>query len=844
MDQSFIFSKGLTDEKAQELFEKFGPNEIAEVRKFTLLKSFLSQFDNVLTYLLIAAGLVALLMGESVDSFFIFLIVTLNAFFGLYQEFKAEKALSQLKKLTSTIVRVIRNRKEQQIDSRMLVPGDIIYIDEGTKVPADCVILDSKHLEVNEASLTGESLPVIKQNKDELFAGTVIAKGRAHAQVAKTGEKTKFGQIAKTLSTIKEGKTPLQKKLEIFTKQVGFIGILASVTVFVLSFIQEKTLLESFLFAVSLAVAAVPEGLPAVMTITLAIGVERMAKKGAIVRKLNSIEALGSVTLVATDKTGTLTTNQMRVKKIFVDNAVYDIDTPPKLSNVAFGQLTTNGILCSTASLVEKTDSDGFDVIGDATEGALLIMAHDVGLMPDDTKKSWKILDEKSFDAVTKRMSVVVEQDKKKLVYTKGAPESILSICTHVMSGGKHVILDAKKKKAIEKEFERFAGQGLRMIALSFKQHHGVSIETDQIFIGFVGIADPIRLGVREAVLKAHAAGIKVVMITGDSPLTAKVIASEAGIAVKDDDILTGQQLDDYSDTELTPLLKKTTVFARTSPQHKYRLVKLFQTQGNVVAVTGDGVNDALALKQADVGVAMGITGTDVAKETAHIILTDDNFATLIGAIEQGRNIFKHIKNAIKYLLACNMGEVIYIVTAVIFHLPVLTPLQLLYINLVTDGLPAISLAFSPNDGNVMKELPRRVMTILDHLDYRYIIMVGIATAVFSYVSIFSFDAIKDAILVSTILFTTIIVIQQFILADLWLSHKPILRSLHYFQKPIFIIGFLFPFILHPFIVYTPFFQHVFNLTAMNFSHVVVSIFSSLLIFAPIVMFRKHYLPR
>lgn len=840
MDQSLLFSKGLTDTKTDALLKLYGPNEIAEVRKFTLLKSFLSQFDNVLTYLLMAAGGVSLLVGERVDSFFIFLIVILNALFGLYQEFKAEKALSQLKKLTVTIVRVIRNKKEQQIDSRLLVPGDIIYIDEGAKIPCDCTIIDSRHLEINEASLTGESLPVLKQDADAIFAGTVVAKGRAYAQVTKTGDATKFGQIAKTLSTIKTGKTPLQKKLEVFTKQVGFIGIIASLIVFILSFIQDKSLLESFLFAVSLAVAAVPEGLPAVMTITLAIGVERMAKKGAIVRKLNSIEALGSVTLVATDKTGTLTTNQMRVKKIFVDGAVFDSEKPPKSTDPAFLKLVMNGVLCSTASVVEKEDGE-YEVIGDSTEGALLIMANRVGITPHLMKTDWQIIDEQPFDAVTKRMTVIVTNGKEKTVFTKGAPESILSICTHVLSKNVHVPLTKVRKVAIEKEFERFAKQGLRMIALSYKEHRGGHIESDQVFLGFVGIADPMRSGIREAVSKARNAGIKVVMITGDSPLTARVIATEAGIAEKGDTILTGQQLDEYSDTDLIPLLPKISIFARTSPQHKYRLVGLFQKLGEVVAVTGDGVNDALALKQADVGVAMGITGTDVAKETAHIILTDDNFATLIGAIEQGRNIFKHIKNAIKYLLACNMGEVIYIVTAVIFHLPVLTPLQILYMNLVTDGLPAIALAFSPNDGHVMKEKPRRVMTILDHIDYRYIMLIGVATAAFSYASIHSLIGVADALIISTVLFTTIIATQHFILADLWLSHKPILKNLRLLKKPIFIIGFLFPFLLHPFIIYIPFFQNVFSLSAMNYSHVGISLLSSLLIFIPIVAFRKQF---
>ena len=431
MEQTLLFKKGLSSHKVQTLLKQYGNNEISEVKQFTLIKSIIGQFDNVLILLLIAAGGVSFFVGERLDSLFIFLIVILNAFFGLYQEFKAEKALSYLKKLTITTIRVIRDGKEQQIDSRNLVPGDLIYIEEGTKIPADCQIVESRNLEINEASLTGESLPVVKNSRDpnnsQLFMGTVVAKGRGYAQVLKTGNQTKFGTIAKTLSTIKETKTPLQKKLDGFTKQIGIIGIVASSVVFILSFIQEKSLIESFIFAVSLAVAAVPEGLPAVMTITLAIGVERMAKKKAIVRKLNAIEALGSITVIATDKTGTLTANQMRVKKIFVENNVYDITNSPLLSNHPFSKIILNGILCSTATLVTKVDhGKDFDIIGDATEGALLLMAHKVGMISEIVRKKWKVTDERPFDPVTKRMTVVVEHEKEKFIFTKGAPESIL----------------------------------------------------------------------------------------------------------------------------------------------------------------------------------------------------------------------------------------------------------------------------------------------------------------------------------------------------------------------------------------------------------------------------------
>ncbi len=846
MEQTSLFKKGLTSYKVQTLLEKFGYNEISEVKQFTLIKSIIGQFDNVLILLLIAAGVVSFFVGERLDSLFIFLIVILNAFFGLYQEFKAEKALSYLKKLTITTIRVIRDGKEQQIDGRFLVPGDLIYIEEGAKIPADCQIVESRNLEINEASLTGESLPVVKNihdpNSNQLFMGTVVAKGRGYAQVLKTGNYTKFGTIAKTLSTIKETKTPLQKKLDGFTKQIGIIGIAASSVVFILSFIQEKSLIESFIFAVSLAVAAVPEGLPAVMTITLAIGVERMAKKKAIVRKLNAIEALGSITVIATDKTGTLTANQMRVKKIFVENNVYEITNPPLLTNQPFSKIVLNGILCSTAALVTKIDhGKDFDIIGDATEGALLLMAHKVGMIPEEIREKWKIIDELSFNPVTKRMTVVVTLGKVRpyIIFSKGAPESILSISSQILIGNKPTLLTPHHISRIENEFERFARQGLRMIAFSYKENDNSDFEKDQIFLGFVGIADPIREEVFAAVKKTQEAGIKVIMITGDNLLTAEAIGIETGIIKVGEDIMTGTQLDDYSDEELIPILAKVKIFARTSPVHKYRLVKLLQKQGEIVAVTGDGVNDVLALKQADVGVAMGITGTDVAKETAHMIITDDNFATLVGAVEEGRNIFNHIKNAIKYLLACNIGEVIYVIVAVIFQLPIVTALQLLYINLVTDGLPAMALAFSPNDSNIMREKPRRVMTILGKHDFKYIFLVGVFTAVLAFLSFLPSLIFSQPKIAVTLVFTSIIIIQQFILVDIWLSHKSIFTHFSLLKKPIFVIGFFFPFILHPFIIYNSFFQNAFSVTSLSFWYIFSSIFISLLIFIPLELFKK-----
>ncbi len=807
MDKDKIYNLGLTSIKAEELLKTYGKNELTEKKQFTLIKSFISQFNNFLIYLLIAAGIVSILVGEPLDSFFIFLIVFLNACFGVYQEFRAEKSLEKIKEMTIAKVRVIRDGKEIEIDSRYLVPGDLIYLEEGAKIPADGKLIHTHHFEVNEASLTGESLPVQKNAHDEhniIYLGTVVAKGFAYALIEKTGDKTKFGQIAKELQTIDKSQTPLEKKLEGFSKQIGIIGITASIVVFILSFIKDKTLLESFLLAVSLAVAAVPEGLPAVMTIIMAIGVERLAKKKTIIRKLNAIETMGSITLVATDKTGTLTANKMRVRYVFTNNTLYDLKTKkPKSTNHPLKLILLNSALNSTASLAFNPKLNDWDVIGDTTEGALLIMNEELEYSYQPLRDHYQIVDQLTFNPLSKIMTTVVKDDQD-YVFTKGAPETILSICSQIQIGNKVEKFTNVHKTHILENLEKLAKKGYRLIGFSYKNYRHENLEKNQIFLGFVAIADPIRPEIKEAVEKAYQAGIKVVMITGDNELTAEAIAEEAGILKYGGDIVNGKEIRNYTDEQLLKILPKVRVFARTSPEDKYRLVKLYQKLGEITAVTGDGVNDVLALKQANVGVAMGKTGTDVAKETAEIILTDDNFATLINAIEEGRNIFVHIKNAIKYLLTCNISEVFYIVFALIFNLPILQPLQLLYINIVTDGLPAIALAFAPNDKKLITQPPRKKLTILDIVDYKYIFYVGLLIVLLIIPLIF----IKESL---TLIFSVMIFIQQFILIDLFLSHRHIIPNIKLLFSKIFIISFLFPFILHPLLIYNPFLNKVFE---------------------------------
>jgi len=811
---SFVYNgamqyKNLTQKEAERLFRQFGPNEITAVRRYSMLKSLVGQLNNFLMLLLIAAGVVSLLLGERVDSGFIFAIVILNVAFGVYQEFKAEKSLEALKKITVTLVRVIRDGKEQTVDSRFLVPGDLVHLEEGSRVPADANLIKSWNIEVNEAALTGESLPVLKSELEEstrsLFMGTVTARGRGYAHVTKTGNQTRLGEINATLASIPDEKTPLQKKLEIFTKQVGWIGLTAAFVVFGLSFVQNKDWFESFFFAVSLAVAAVPEGLPAVMTITLAIGVERMAHKKAIVRKLNAIETLGSITLVATDKTGTLTRNEMAVKKIWVAGKTHDVSGASSIKERDFIEILNNSILCSTSSLARKEGSDRFDVIGDTTEGALLMLAKDLGINYEDRRAEWEIVDMVPFDATLKLMAVKVKKGKEHHHYLKGAPESILSVCK----------MEEKERVAIEREFEVYARKGLRMLAFA---------EGDR-FLGFVGIADPVRPEVTASVERARHAGIKVVMLTGDSPLTAEAIALETGLIKKGEDIVTGQQLDAASDKDLLRLLPKIHVFARISPEHKLRLVRLYQDLGEIIAVTGDGVNDALALKKADVGVAMGLTGTDVAKETADMVLTDDNFATLIHATEEGRGILRRIQSAILYLLSCNAAEILYILMAVLAGLPVLTPIQLLYVNLVTDGLPAISLAFAPSDERAMERPPRHGLRILGRHDFFFIGFVGLLAMVLIGLSTLFVEAGTRL----TLAFSLVVLFQPFVLMVLWGRRF----------KPIFWAAFLFPFVLQPLILYTPSAQKLFKVVPLSANHWGILAAVSLFMMAVLWIYRK-----
>ncbi len=832
--------KGLTSSQVSQFLIQYGLNVITEQKKKPIFIKFFEQFNNFLTILLIIAAIFSFLLGETLDGSLIIGIIILNGFFGLYQEAKAEESLKALKQMTITKVRVIRDGQQMEIDSKYLVPGDVVFLEEGVKVPADARVIEVMNLEVNESALTGESLAVLKVARDEVFSGTIVAKGRGLIKVEKTGDKTKFGQIASGLMSIEDGNTPLQKKLTNLTRYIGVGGIILSVIVFLISLFEGTGYFPAFLLAVSLAVAVVPEGLPAVMTITLAIGMKKMAGKKAIIRKLSAIEALGSITLIATDKTGTLTTNKMQVKEVFVESKVMNIGNDPRVvSNKKDGHgnsplqlLLLNGILCSTASLVYAHDHGAWDVLGDPTEGALLYLAQKLGLSIEDIREDWQLIDEKPFDSMTKMMSVVVRPVRngfkpfRTIEFTKGAPESILNVCDRILVGNKEAELTEEKRKQITNQVKKWAEKGLRVLAFSYnqlnqpklvksvKKNTNLTGSTNSTFLGMVAIHDAPRPEVKEAIMKAKKAGIKVVMITGDNEKTAEAVGVSSGLMISGDEILTGVQLEEYDDEELLKILPRVKIFARTNPFQKHRIVTLYQKLGEIVAVTGDGVNDAIALKQADVGVAMGLVGTDVARETADMVITDDNFATIVTAVEEGRNIINSIKNSIKYLLSCNVAEAMALIIGLILGLPTFFyPIQLLYINLITDGLPALMLSFSPRDPNTMSITPEKEMILLKNKDQSYIGAVGLIGAILVIISYFVFRGQK---LGGTAAFSVLTMIQSFVFIDLWLGHRHIHENIRHLFSPLFFLAFILPLAFQFIILSHPFSAAIFKVTTVS----------------------------
>ncbi len=715
-------TKGLSQEEAFARLEKYGKNQLKGKPKKSIAALFLSQLKDMLIYVLIGAAIITMIIGETADSVIIFLVIVLNAVIGVIQEYKAGKAVEALQKMTTPRSLVRRSGEVVEINSEDVVPGDIILLDAGRFVPADIRLIESANLQIEESALTGESVPSSKNalailddpktpigdKVNMAFMSTLTTYGRGEGVVIATAMDTEIGKIAKILEEDNDEMTPLQKRLDELGRVLGFLAIGICALIFIIAMIQKRDLFEMFLTAISLAVAAIPEGLAAIVAIVLALGVTKMSKINAIVKKLPAVETLGCVNIVCSDKTGTLTQNKMTVVKEYTHGLLKEVPAANNPLRAAGDetQLVKSLVLCSDATYENGQGT------GDPTEIALIILGEKYQLSRLQLNTSFPRVSEFPFDSDRKLMSTMNKEEHGYQVHTKGAIDQLLKVCTHVLVQGEILPLTNELKADYLKQAEIMSDQALRVLGTAYKATEQLlepgEMEQDLILIGLVGMIDPPRLEVKDSITEAKMAGIRPIMITGDHKNTAVAIAKELGIAESIDQSITGSEIDELSEEAFFQKINDYRVFARVSPEHKVKIVKAFKAHGNIVSMTGDGVNDAPSLKFADIGVAMGITGTDVAKGASDMILTDDNFTTIVNAIEEGRNIYNNIKKSIIFLLSCNLGEVITILLSILFQWPVpLLATQILWINLITDSLPAIALGMDPGDPDVMKQKPR-----------------------------------------------------------------------------------------------------------------------------------------
>lgn len=712
---------GLTAQKAAYLLQQEGENRLHETQKNSVAAMFFSQFKDVMIFILAVATLVSAAMGETAEAVAIITIVLLNALMGFFQEFRTEQTLEALKKMNAPTARVIRDSAEQVVAAHTVVPGDLLVLEAGDKISADAKVIKSNSFSCDEAMLTGESMPVQKAVSNELYMGCIALTGRAYATVTKTGMKTKMGEIAGLVNEAQEAPTPLQIKLQQLGKFLAIACFIICIAVAGLGVLQGNAFLDMLLTGVSLAVAAIPEGLPAIVTITLALSMGRILRRGAVIRRLHAVETLGCAGVICTDKTGTVTQNKMTVKKIWVPGHTFDVsgdgyalkgaitehqkpDAGQTLDKM--NDLLQCGVLCATATIRRKQSS--FSVTGDPTEIAVMIAAAKAGVEKQVLLRTWHICDENPFDSVRKRMSVVVSHSNgEKKLFCKGAPDILLSCCTHIQDEKGYRLLTQNERAQIQAATDEMAKKALRVLAFAQSKTPEKG-EKELCFLGLMGMIDPPRPEVHSAVKKCRKAGIRPVMITGDAPETAYAIAQSVEIAQPGESMLTGAELEKMSDEQLRNVCMKTAVYARVSPKHKLRIVRAYQACNQVTAMTGDGVNDSPAIKEADIGVAMGITGTDVTKEASSVVLLDDNFATIVSAVEEGRVIYQNIRRFVRFLLTSNLGEVTGMLLGMLLQLPVmLLPIQILLVNLFTDGLPAIALGLEPPAKDIMQEKPR-----------------------------------------------------------------------------------------------------------------------------------------
>jgi Ca2+-transporting ATPase len=718
--------EGLIEAEVINRLHKFGKNELQEGKKKTLIGMFLLQFKDLMIIILIIAAVIAGFLGEVTDTAIIMLVVLINAVLGVAQESKAEKALAALRKMSSPSAKVKRNGEVKVVKSEDIVPGDIILVEAGDYIPADVRLLEVASLKIEEAALTGESVPVEKtiaeindadivigDRKNMAYLGTSVTYGRGIGVITATGMSTEVGKIAENINTALDEETPLQRKLAELGKYLSVGVVIIAIIIFAAGILQARDTLEMFLVAVSLAVAAIPEGLPAIVTIVLAIGVQKMAKQNAIIRKLSAVETLGSTEIICSDKTGTLTLNKMTIQEIYLGDKLIDADAV--LQEESSPEIFMQGLNLCNDSKVKQIDQTSIQTIGDPTETALVDFAFQKGFHMDVMENSYPRVAEFPFDSDRKLMTTVNQVDGKLRVLTKGAPDVLLSRCSRILIKGQIQSINEKVMNEINQANKNMAVKALRVLAIAYKDIELLpddsemeKTENDLIFIGLAGMIDPLRQEAREAVRICKEAGIRAIMITGDHRDTAAAIAKGLGMIMDESEVITGAELDRISVNDFIQQVSKYSVYARVSPEHKVRIVNAWKKNAKVVAMTGDGVNDAPALKAADIGVGMGITGTDVAKGVSDMVLADDNFATIVLAVEEGRKIYSNIRKAIQFLLSANTGEVLTLFIATMLNWSILFPIHILWINLVTDTFPALALGVEKGEAEIMKQPPRK----------------------------------------------------------------------------------------------------------------------------------------
>ncbi|WP_148207123.1 cation-translocating P-type ATPase [Heliomicrobium modesticaldum] len=889
--------QGLNRREAEERLGRFGPNALRAAEAVPLWRRLLAQFTDFMILVLLAATAISVFLGEMADAITILVIVVMNAVLGFVQEYRAEQSLEALKKLTAPEARVLREGHEMRVAAHTIVPGDLVLLEAGDRVPADLRLLEVHDLEIDESPLTGESLPVCKQpepitaagvgigDMDNMaFSGTSVTRGRGCGLVVATGMQTEMGRIAHLIESVGDDMTPLQRRLDELGKILVVLCLAICLVVVAIGLYQGEPVYRMVLTGVSLAVAAIPEGLPAIVTIVLAIGVQRMIRSRAIIRKLPAVETLGCATAICSDKTGTLTQNRMTVRQVWLSGERVDVSgqgiepvgeffakrhlftveaggaavgTARGTGTAATGtgwadldDLLRASVLCNNARLTGgepsrsrkdvpfwgrrkknggEVPASDWNLMGDPTEGALLVLAAKGGFLHQNVEADFHRVEELPFDSDRKRMTVIVRDQKGQMMaFVKGAPETVLSRCAFVRWNGSDVPLDDDRRRRILDANERMADEALRVLALACRPLPAEMpveklmeiAEEDLTFLGLVGMMDPPRPGVRQAVERCSQAGIRTIMITGDHPATALAVARELGISSRSDEVLTGACLDELNDRQLEDKVPRVAVYARVSPAHKLRIVRALKSRGHVVAMTGDGVNDAPAVKEADIGVAMGKAGTDVTKEASAMVLSDDNFVTIVTAVEQGRAIYDNIRKFIRYLLSCNAGEVLVMFLASLMALPLpLLPVQLLWVNLVTDGLPAMALGVDAPDPDVMRRPPRhqKESILAGGLGRNILIWgtyCGLATlAVFAW-GIY----LGDLPLARTMAFCTLTFFQLFYVFDCR-SERYSIFELGWFTNPSLIGAVCLSGLMQLAVVYLPPLQRIFQTVPLEPTH-------------------------